>query len=54
MLCRPISPDLPYVHLEPRRQDLVVESRVLVGGEAGQRRSNAMIIPWREIQEHPW
>ncbi|MEO1083952.1 MAG: ATP-binding protein [Acidobacteriota bacterium] len=33
---------------------LEVDARVLFGGDRGQRRSDATVIPWHRIQEHAW
>jgi hypothetical protein len=30
------------------------EARVIYGGQEGQRRTAATVIPWAEIHEHPW
>ena len=33
---------------------LTFEGRVAYGGESSQRRSDALIIPWSELQDHSW
>ncbi|MEO1367966.1 MAG: DUF4143 domain-containing protein, partial [Acidobacteriota bacterium] len=40
--------------VEASSPHLEVEARVLFGGDHGQRRSDATVIPWRDIQEHAW
>ncbi|MEM8993171.1 MAG: ATP-binding protein [Acidobacteriota bacterium] len=40
--------------VETSNPHLELDARVLFGGDRGQRRSDATVIPWRDIQEHAW
>ena len=40
--------------IEDRLPHLGCEARVVYGGEKGQERSGAKVLPWRQIQEERW
>jgi predicted AAA+ superfamily ATPase len=40
--------------VEVRQPHLTFDPRVVYGGDAGQQRGEATIIPWRQMHEHPW
>ncbi len=41
-------------HVKRTAPHLNFDARIVFGGEAGQRRSDATVISWNEIHEHPW
>jgi predicted AAA+ superfamily ATPase len=40
--------------IERQLPHLEFDARVVFGGDAAQRRSDATVIPWRRLHDHPW
>lgn len=40
--------------VEAGHPHLAFEARVIFGGDAPQHRGDALVVPWKDIQEHPW